>query len=82
MRDGQLGRQGIQTDQFPTATFVLTEPIEIGRIPAEGASVDVTAVGDLAMLPRRRRHLIQRERRGHVGGGPEATLARLTRART
>ncbi|MET1232917.1 MAG: YceI family protein, partial [Candidatus Limnocylindrales bacterium] len=26
-RDGQLGRQGIQTDQFPTATFTITTPI-------------------------------------------------------
>jgi polyisoprenoid-binding protein YceI len=48
-RDGQLGRQGIQTDQFPTATFVLTEPIELGALPAEGESVSVTAVGDLTI---------------------------------
>ena len=49
MRDGQLGRQGIETDQFPTATFVLTEPIELGAIPAEGTPVNVTAVGDLTL---------------------------------
>jgi polyisoprenoid-binding protein YceI len=49
MRDGQLGRQGIQTDQFPTATFVLTEPIELGSLPAEGESIEVTAVGDLTL---------------------------------
>jgi polyisoprenoid-binding protein YceI len=49
MRDGQLGRQGIQTDQFPTATFVLTEPIELGALPAEGESISVTAVGDLTI---------------------------------
>ena len=49
MRDGQLGRQGIETDQFPTATFVLTEPIELGTIPAEGTAVNVTAVGDLTL---------------------------------
>ncbi len=49
MRDGQLGHQGIQTDQFPTATFVLTEPIELGTIPAEGTPVQVTAVGDLTL---------------------------------
>jgi polyisoprenoid-binding protein YceI len=50
MRDGQLGRQGIQTDQFPTATFVLTEPIELGTLPAEGEEVTATAVGDLTLL--------------------------------
>jgi polyisoprenoid-binding protein YceI len=49
MRDGQLGRQGIQTDQFPTATFVLTEPIEVGTLPAEGESISATAVGDLTI---------------------------------
>ena len=49
MRDGQLARQGIQTDQFPTATFVLTEPIELGTLPAEGEEVTATAVGDLTL---------------------------------
>ena len=49
MRDGQLGRQGIQTDQFPTATFVLTEPIDIGTIPEEGTAIETTAVGDLTI---------------------------------
>jgi polyisoprenoid-binding protein YceI len=49
MRDGQLGRQGIQTDQFPTATFVLTQPIELGAIPAENVGITVTAVGDLTL---------------------------------
>ena len=49
MRDGQLGRQGVQTDQFPTATFVLTQPIELGSIPAEGTPISVTAVGDLTL---------------------------------
>jgi polyisoprenoid-binding protein YceI len=49
MRDGQLGRQGIQTDQFPTATFVLTQPIELGTIPEENVAFDITAVGDLTI---------------------------------
>lgn len=49
MRDGQLGRQGVQTDQFPTATFVLTQPIELGALPAEGEPIAVTAVGDLTL---------------------------------
>jgi polyisoprenoid-binding protein YceI len=49
MRDGQLGRQGIETDSFPMATFVLTEPIELGALPAEGEGIDVTAVGDLTI---------------------------------
>jgi polyisoprenoid-binding protein YceI len=49
MRDGQLGRQGIQTDEFPTATFVLTEPIELGTLPAVGDSIEIDAVGDLTI---------------------------------
>ena len=49
MRDGQLGHQGVETDQFPTATFVLTAPIDLGTIPAEGTSINVTATGDLTL---------------------------------
>ena len=49
MRDGQLGRQGLETDTHPTATFVLTEPIELGTLPAEGETFDATAVGDLTL---------------------------------
>ncbi len=49
MRDGQLGRQGIQTDRFPTATFVLTEPIELGSVPADGEDISFTATGDLTL---------------------------------
>jgi polyisoprenoid-binding protein YceI len=49
MRDGQLGRQGVQTDQFPTATFVLTQPIELGTIPDENVAFTVDAVGDLTI---------------------------------
>jgi polyisoprenoid-binding protein YceI len=49
MRDGQLGRQGIETDSFPTATFVLTEPIELGDLPVEGEAISVTAIGDLTL---------------------------------
>ena len=49
MRDGQLGRQGVQTDQFPTATFVLTQPIELGAPPAEGEQITIDAVGDLTL---------------------------------
>jgi polyisoprenoid-binding protein YceI len=49
MRDGQLARQGVQTDQFPTASFVLTQPIDLGSVPADGQEVSVTAIGDLTL---------------------------------
>ena len=48
-RDGQLRRQGIQTSQFPNATFTLTKPIDLGSIPADGTSVSVTATGDFTL---------------------------------
>jgi polyisoprenoid-binding protein YceI len=48
-RDGQLSRQGIQTGQYPTATFKLTAPIELGSVPADGQEVSVTATGQLTL---------------------------------
>lgn len=48
-RDGQLQRQGIETGSFPTATFTLTAPIDLGSVPAEGQVVSVTATGDLTL---------------------------------
>ncbi len=48
-RDGQLARQGIQTSQFPTATFTLTSPIELGTVPADGQEISVTASGTLTL---------------------------------
>jgi polyisoprenoid-binding protein YceI len=48
-RDGQLRRQGIETGTFPTATFTLTSPIEVGSVPADGQEVAVTASGKLTL---------------------------------
>ena len=48
-RDGQLDRQGIETGTFPTATFALTSPIDLGSVPADGQEVDVTASGTLTL---------------------------------
>jgi polyisoprenoid-binding protein YceI len=48
-RDGQLRRQALQTDQFPTATFKLTTPISVGAIPADGQTIDATARGELTL---------------------------------
>jgi polyisoprenoid-binding protein YceI len=48
-RDGALRDQAIQTSQFPTATFTLTEPIELDKVPADGATIDVDAVGTLTL---------------------------------
>lgn len=48
-RDGQLRRQAIQTEQFPTATFKLTSPIELGALPPDGETVSATAMGELTL---------------------------------
>jgi polyisoprenoid-binding protein YceI len=48
-RDGQLERQALETGQFPNATFTLTEPIDLGAVPADGATLEATAVGDLTL---------------------------------
>jgi polyisoprenoid-binding protein YceI len=48
-RDGQLRRQGIQTGQFPTATFTISEPIELGSVPADGQEIELTAKGQLTL---------------------------------
>jgi polyisoprenoid-binding protein YceI len=48
-RDGQLRRQALETDRFPSATFRLTSPIDLGSVPAEGTPVSVTASGDLTL---------------------------------
>src|ERR1700730_1000982 len=34
-RDGQLDHKGIETSTFPTATFTLTSPIDLGSVPAD-----------------------------------------------
>jgi polyisoprenoid-binding protein YceI len=48
-RDGQLHRQALETDTYPTATFELTQPIELESVPAEGQVIAVTATGDLTI---------------------------------
>jgi polyisoprenoid-binding protein YceI len=48
-RDDQLRERGLETDRFPTATFTLTQPIEVGSRPQDGETIELTAVGDLML---------------------------------
>ncbi len=48
-RDRQLSRQALETSRYPTATFMLSNPIELGSVPADGEVIDVTATGDLML---------------------------------
>lgn len=48
-RDNQFRGRIMSTDDFPEATFTLTEPIELGTAPADGVQVDTTATGELTL---------------------------------
>lgn len=49
LRDSRLHTMGLETDRFPDAKFVQTQPIRLARVPAAGETVDATAVGDLTL---------------------------------
>ena len=46
-RDGALRSRGLESDQFPTATFSLTEPIALPAGAGDGERVTAQATGDL-----------------------------------
>jgi polyisoprenoid-binding protein YceI len=48
-RDNRIRTSGLETDTFPTAEFVLDEPIDLGNVPTAGETVEVTAVGSLTL---------------------------------
>jgi polyisoprenoid-binding protein YceI len=48
-RDGQFNGRIMAVDQFPTATFVLTAPIDFGKIPGDGETITASATGDLTL---------------------------------
>lgn len=48
LRDGRT-RQALGTDQFPTATFVLTEPVALPADAAEGTAFSLEAAGELTV---------------------------------
>lgn len=48
-RDQALQRQALETATYPTATFVLTEPIVLAAVPTEGEAIAATAAGELTL---------------------------------
>jgi polyisoprenoid-binding protein YceI len=48
-RDNSLRRQALETNSFPTASFKLSEPIELGSLPADGTTLSKTAKGELTL---------------------------------
>jgi polyisoprenoid-binding protein YceI len=48
-RDEQFRGRIMSTDEFPTATFTLTEPIELAPVPKDGVEAKYSATGELTM---------------------------------
>jgi polyisoprenoid-binding protein YceI len=48
-RDNAIRTQAIETERFPKATFVLTQPIQLGAIPADGEQIEIDATGSLTL---------------------------------
>lgn len=48
-RDSRMRTDGLETDEFPTATFTLTEPLTLPTTPVIGEQVDATINGDLEL---------------------------------
>jgi polyisoprenoid-binding protein YceI len=48
-RDSAYRGRIMNVDQFPTSTFVLTAPIELGSIPEEGVAIHPQATGDITI---------------------------------
>ncbi|MDQ1468364.1 MAG: hypothetical protein QOH10_2779 [Actinomycetota bacterium] len=49
IRDSQFQGRIMDTAQFPTATFELTTPIDLGRVPASGVKITPRATGRLTV---------------------------------
>lgn len=48
-RTNAIRNQAIETNDFPEASFVLTQPIELGAVPEDGESIEIEATGDLTI---------------------------------
>ena len=48
-RDNRLRSEGLQTDRYPTATFIITQPVDIPATAVDGTATDITLVGDLEL---------------------------------
>ena len=48
-RDDQFNGRVMDVSQYPTSTFTLTEPIELGALPEDGQQVSASATGNLTL---------------------------------
>ena len=51
-RDNQFNGRIMETSKFPTATFELTSPIDLGSVPDDGKEITATAAGKLTLKDR------------------------------
>jgi polyisoprenoid-binding protein YceI len=49
LRDGRIRDQGLESNRFPQAKFVLTTPIQLPKQPAAGETVTADATGDFTL---------------------------------
>jgi polyisoprenoid-binding protein YceI len=49
VRDSQFQGRIMDTSKYPTATFVLTKPIGLGTLPADGTTITASATGNLTI---------------------------------
>ena len=48
-RDNRLRTEGLQTDQYPTATFTVTQPVDVPAAALTGTATNLTLTGDLTL---------------------------------
>jgi polyisoprenoid-binding protein YceI len=48
-RDNALRQQALETSKFPSATFALSSPISIDKVPVDGQTVTQTVAGKLTL---------------------------------
>ena len=48
-RDNRLRNEGLQTDQYPTATFTVTQPVDVPAAALAGTATKITLTGDLTL---------------------------------
>ena len=48
-RDNRLRSEGLETDAFPTATFTITQPVDVPAAALSGTATDLTLAGDLTL---------------------------------
>ncbi|MCU1364989.1 MAG: YceI family protein [Ilumatobacteraceae bacterium] len=48
-RDRKFQNEIMETSTYPTATFTITQPIDLGTVPADGTEITATATGNLTL---------------------------------